>query len=160
MTESDWITIVGTVVTIGATVVTIVATIATIDQAKKARRASTNANTAVAKVRLAANADRLRSAQEHIRSLPSTQAALRGTNTARLIAGIRQEFDNTLSALPKDGPGSTARKLLETAQASLNKYEHALATEVDREAWQVLQTQVQDAISDLTAAAALPGETK
>jgi hypothetical protein len=102
----------------------------------------------------------LRSAQEHIRSLPSTQNALRGAKPDRLIASIRQEFDITLGVLPKEGPGSRARELVAIAQTSLNQYELALSTELDREAWQTLQTQVQDAISDLTAVATLPGETK
>lgn len=148
MTNSDWVSIVSTIVTIVATIITIVLTI-------KARRASADANAAAAKVRFAANADRLRSAQEHIRSLP-----LRGSRPDRLIANIRQEFDITLGVLPKEGPGSGARKLVAVAQTSLNKYESALPTGVDREAWQILQTQVQDAISDLTAVATLPGDIK
>jgi len=150
MTGSDWVTVVGMAVTISATIYTIV-------QAATAKRASNDANAAVAKVRLAANADRLRSAQEHIRSLPSTKDALRGAKPERLISSIRQEFDITLGVLPKEGPGSKARELLVIAQTSLNQYELALPTEVDREAWQSVQTQVQDAISELTAVATLPG---
>jgi hypothetical protein len=148
MTGSDWITS-------GSMVVTIVATIITIILTLTARRASADAKAAATKVRFAANADRLRSAQEHIRSLP-----LRGAKPDQLIANIRQEFDITLGALPKEGPGSEARNLLAVAQTSLNKYESALPTGLDREAWQILQIQVQDAISDLTAVATLPGETK
>ena len=151
MTISDWITLGATVVTIGATIFTVV-------QAKDARKASADAEAAVAKVRLAANADRLRSAQEHIRSLPSLQEALRGSKPERLIASIRQEFDITLGVLPKTGSGAQARELLVIAQSSLNKYEASLPTEIDRDAWQTLQSSVQDAISDLTTPA-LPGET-
>jgi len=148
MTGSDWITSGSMIVTIIATIITIILTI-------KATRASADAKAAVAKVRLAANADRLRSAQEHIRSLP-----LRGAKPDQLIANIRQEFDITLGALPKKGPGSEARILLAAAQTSLNIYASALPTGGDQEAWQNLQIQVQDAISDLIDVATLPGETK
>lgn len=148
MTDSDWITIGSMIVTIVATIITIVLTI-------QARRASADAKAAAAKVRFAANADRLRSAQEHIRSLP-----LRGAKPDRLIANIRQEFDITLGVLPKEGPGSQARELLMIAQTSLNKYESSLATEADKGAWEILQINVQDAISDLTAVATLSGEAK
>lgn len=148
MTDSDWITIGSMIVTIVATIITIVLTIV-------ARSASADAKAAAAKVRFAANADRLRSAQEHIRSLP-----LRGAKPDRLIANIRQEFDITLGVLPTEGPGSKARGLLVVAQTSLNQYEASLSTKADQGAWEILQINVQNAISDLTAVATLLGETK
>lgn len=148
MSGSDWITVGSMIVTIIATVITIVLTML-------AKSASVDARAAAASVRLAANADRLRSAQEHIRSLP-----LRGVKPDRLIANIRQEFDIALGALPKDGPGSKARKLVAQAQANLNQYETSLLTTPDKGKWEILQINIQDAISDLTAVSMLSGEDK
>lgn len=144
MTISDGITVLGIVVTV-------VATLITIWQAASARDSSRKARTAMDQVRLAAIADRLRSAQEHIRALPTAASSVRGAKTPPGVARIRQEFDNTLGALATTGPGSRARKLVVDAQNSLNQYALALPT-VDQAAWQSLQSAVQDAISELTTA--------
>lgn len=146
MTVSDAITIAGIIVTVCATVITVW-------QASEARKSSLSAQHALDKVRLAAIADRLRSAQEHIRALPTQARNLRGAKIPAGVARIRQEFDNVLGTLPKSGAGGEARTLVSAAQTSLDQYEASLPGNVDLRAWQSLQRTVQDAISDLTTAA-------
>jgi len=82
MTVSDGITL----VSMG---VTVVATAITVWQADSARKSSRDAQNALDKVRLAAIADRLRSAQEHIRALPTLSRNLRGAKIPAGVARIR-----------------------------------------------------------------------
>ena len=152
MQFTDWLSIISIIVTVGATAVTI-------GQAASAAKSSKAAQAAMATIRSAEIAARLRSAQEHIRTLPSVQDAARGGKFKPKLDRIRQEFDNVLGALPKEGEGSRARVLVASAQANLNTYEVSLSTTLDRAAWQSLQTAVQDAISELTTAAVQTGKT-
>lgn len=145
-------------ITLGGAAVTIVAMAVSIIQAKNALRDSRAATTAVSKFRLAANADRLKSAQQYIRNLPLIPAEQRGVQAAQQVSLIRQEFDSTLGALPMKGPGSDVRRLLTDAQANLDAYEASLTTPlVNRAAWQSLQSSVQDAVSILTTVSSEPG---
>jgi hypothetical protein len=102
-------------------------------------------------VQLAAVAERLKSAQEHIRDVAPERVSQRGFKSGNRIDLIRREFDNALSALPKTGAGSNARKQLASAQTELNSYQASISQTPGAESWQKLQTLVQDTISDLTA---------
>jgi len=152
MTVSDGITLAGTGVTLMGMAIAIW-------QAGSARKSSQDAQAAFDKVRLAGIADRLRSAQEHIRTLPPQSMNRRGAKIAVGIARIRQEFDSVLGALPKAGAGGKARTLVAAAQDSLNQYENSLGSQADQAAWQNLQRNVQDAISELTTAVSEHGFT-
>lgn len=103
-------------------------------------------------VQLAAVAERLKSAQEHIRDVAPEKTSLRGFKGDDRFDLIRREFDLALSALPKSGVGSEARKQLTNAQDKLNIYQRSLPVNPDQENWQKLQIFVQDTISELTSA--------
>lgn len=107
----------------------------------------------MARVELIGIAERLRAAQEYIRSLPTDLTSLRGYDSKANVDRIRREFDNALGALTAEGPERVARESLSDAQENLNRYATSLGVQIDVQAWQALQTQVQNAISELTAAA-------
>lgn len=142
MTVSDWITLVGVGVTILSMGVSI-------NQAMSARNSSRSAKRVMDAVQLAANAERLKSAQEHIRDVAPEKVALRGFKIGNRFDLIRREFDYSLSSLPKKGIGGEAREQLVQAQTELNSYEASLKSNPDVETWQKLQALLQDAISDL-----------
>jgi hypothetical protein len=144
MTFSDWITTIGVVVTLISMVVSIF-------QARSARKSSESAKTAMAAVQLAAVAERLKSAQEHIRDVAPDKAAQRGFKVGNRFDLIRREFDSALSALPKEGHGSQARAQLTSAQNELNTYQSTFASSPSQGNWQQVQILVQDTISELTA---------
>lgn len=146
-----WITVIGTVASLAGMVIAI-------GQARSAYRSSQIASAAMTTVQLAAVAERLKSAQEHIRDMAPDKLSLRGFKSGSRVDAIRQEFDTALSALPKTGMGSTARGQLVKAQSRLNSYSSSLSTEPNNFEWQNLQSLVQDTISDLTATAIQTGE--
>ena len=123
----------------------------TIAQARKAVKSSQTAVAAMTAVQSTAIAERLRAAQEHIREAAPSRITQRGAKPAKRIASIRLEFDNALSALPRDGKGGAAREQLARAQTQLNSYEASLTGTPNLISWETLQTLVQDTISDLTA---------
>lgn len=137
-------------ISLGGTAVTLIAMFVSIRQAKNALRDSRTAASAVSKVRLAVNAERLKIAQQHIRSLPSFESERRGADIVPLVRQIHQEFDGALGALSMEGTGGEARQLVIKAQASLNEYEASLTGTVSRPALLRLRSYVQDAISKLT----------
>jgi ribosomal protein S15P/S13E len=142
MTNSDGITVIGTVVTIIGMVVTIW-------QARSAFKSSQAAKNAMVAVQLASVAERLKAVQEHIRDVAPDKASQRGYTVGNRFDLIRQGFDNALSALPKAGTGSEARSELAVAQIELNRYQKTFSQTPDHDAWQKLQVSVQDAASDL-----------
>ena len=144
MTASDWITVVGAAVTIGGMMVSI-------HQAKNAFRSSQIAKNAMSAVQLAAVAERLKSAQEHIRDVAPYKVSQRGFKIGTRLDLIRREFDSALSSLPKTGMGGDARKQLADAQNELNKYQGSLNSTPNAIIWQKMQTLVQDTISELTS---------
>jgi hypothetical protein len=144
MTFSDWITIGGAVVTLVGMAVSIV-------QARSALKSSKVAKNAMTAVQLVAVAERLKSAQEHIRDLATDKVSQRGFKIGNRFDLIRREFDSALSALPKTGRGSEARTQLASAQNQLNNYQKSLQSNPDPMSWQELQIFVQDTISDLTS---------
>jgi hypothetical protein len=153
MTFSDWITLIGTVVTI-------VGMLVAIGQARSALRSSKVAKSAMTAVQLAAVAERLKSAQEHIRDVAPDKVSQRGFKVGNRIDLIRRAFDGALSVLPRAGMGSEARTQLTKAQSDLNNYQASLSEIPDPEMWQKLQVSVQDSVSDLTSTATKLGEKK
>lgn len=146
ITLTDWITIAGAAITVTAMTVSIV-------QARRAAASNRDIRSAMARVELIGIAERLRAAQEYIRSLPTDLTSLRGYDSKANVDRIRREFDNALGALTAEGPERVARESLSDAQENLNRYATSLGVQIDVQAWQALQTQVQNAISELTAAA-------
>lgn len=144
LTLSDLITLLGVLVTLVSMAVSI-------HQARSALKSSQAATTAMSTVQIIAVAERLKSAQEHIRDLAVEKVSLRGFKLGSRFDLIRREFDQALGALPKVGKGGEARLLLTDAQKELNNYQTSLAATPDSESWQKLQSLVQDAISDLTS---------
>lgn len=144
-------TTIGTVASVGSAIFTLY-------QTKRAREASQSARAAMTSVQLAAVSERLRSAQEHIRDISPQKSSARGFKWSPKIDAIRKEFDNVLSALPSAGPGKGAREILSRAQNHLNKYESSLGTKADSSEWQMLQSDVQDAVSELVAEASKQGD--
>ena len=151
MSFSDRITLIGTVVTLISMGVSIW-------QARSAFRSSQIAKRAMKAVKLAAVAERLKSAQEHIRDVAPDKVTQRGFKVGNRFDIIRREFDSALNALPKTGVGSEARKLLTNAQTELNSYQNSTLSSKDSTTWQRLQVFVQDAISDLTSTTSSIGE--
>ena len=171
MSLSLWLTGIGTFASVASMCVAI-------RQAKNAYKSSQDAKAAMATVQLSAVAERLKTAQEHIRDLAPSKVKQRGRQFEPKIDLIRQEFDTALSALPTVGVGSAARGLLVRAQGHLNTYQslpksedgpqrEALQAEREKlqaekeklqEEWQELQGLVQDAISDLRSTAFNTGE--
>lgn len=136
------------IITIAGAIITILGMAVTIWQAKKARDYSQSAKLARDSAHLSSVADRLKSAQDFIRDI-SPDKMKRGYKVEERIDSIRKEFDATLSSLPKGGSASGARELLGSAQAALNSYESSLTGTASATAWQKLQTEVQDTISEL-----------
>lgn len=148
---SVFITTIGTIASVGSAIFTFL-------QTKRAREASKSARAAMTSVQLSAVSERLRSAQEHIRDISPQKSSARGFKSSPRIDAIRKEFDNVLSALPSDGPGKGARDILSRAQQHLNKYEKSLGIKADDSEWQMLQSDVQDAISELIYEASKQGD--
>lgn len=146
MSVSDWIAI-------ASALITIIAMIISIRQAWNAATSSKKAQSALQTVQLSAIAERLKSAQEHIRAIAPGSVLRRGFNASDSLALIRREFDTAMNALPRNGDGSTARDELGKAQKMLAKYEKTIAAEPDAEYWQAIQVHVQDAVSDLSGTA-------
>ncbi|SCD25501.1 putative membrane protein [Brucella inopinata] len=144
VSSSDWITISGAIITLISMAVSI-------RQAKSARKSSRDAMSAMAAVQLSAVGERLKSTQEHIRDVGPPKKQERGYKVGNRFDLIRREFDNALSALPKTGHGSTARRLLTQAQIKLNDYQESFHLEPDSETWRELQVLVQDTISELAS---------
>lgn len=147
-----------------ATLVTLAGMAVSIGQAKSALKSSQVAKNAVAAVQLAAIAERLKAAQEHIRDVAPDKVSQRGFKIGNRLDLIRREFDSALSALPKIGMGSQARTQLTSAQAELNRYQTSLSLKpslmptADSETWQKLQVFVQDAVSEITSTTSSLGE--
>lgn len=150
---SDWVTVIGVVVTLFSMTVSIL-------QAGSARKSSQAARSAMAVVQLAAVGERLKSAQEHIRDIAPDKTQVRGYKVGNRFDLIRREFDNALSALPKVGHGSIAREQLTKAQTELNDYQASFPTKPDPTKWRELQVLVQDTISELGSNTADIGESK
>ncbi|AZV77701.1 hypothetical protein EBB79_07220 [Parasedimentitalea marina] len=150
MDFSSWITVIGTVASLASMAVAI-------RQARNAFKSSNDAKKAMATVQLAAVAERLKSAQEHIRDLAPDKVTERGFKSGSKIDSVRREFDTAMSALPTSGVGSSARVLLSNAQASLNEYYSSLHQEPNLDEWQTSQKLVQDTISNLTSTASIQG---
>lgn len=148
-----WLTGVGTLASVLSMIVAFI-------QAQKAYKSSQDAKAAMATVQLAAVAERLKTAQEHIRDVSPDKVSLRGYKFAPKIDLLRQEFDTALSALPKVGVGSTARGLLVAAQGHLNIYNSSLPEQPGNSEWQNLQGLVQDTISELKSTAFSTGGQK
>ena len=153
MTVSDWLTVIGVVVTLSSMTVSI-------RQAVSARKSSQAARSAMAVVQLAAVAERLKSAQEHIRDIAPDKTQARGYRVGNRFDLIRREFDNALSVLPKVGHGSIARGQLTKAQTELNDYQASFSTAPDPMKWRELQVLVQDTISELGSNTADIGDSK
>lgn len=145
------VTTIGTIASVGSAIFTLY-------QSKRAREASRSARAAMTSVQLAAVSERLRSAQEHIRDISPQKSLARGFKWSPKIDSIRKEFDNVLSALPSAGPGKAARETLSKAQRHLNNYESSLGTTPDTSEWQMLQSDVQDTVSELVAEASKQGD--
>ena len=132
-------------------VVTIFGMVVTIHQARSAFSSSQVAKNAMTSVQLAAVAERLKSAQEHIRDVAPDKVSMRGFQIGNRLDSIRREFDSALSTLPKFGIGSNARTQLTSAQSELNVYQKSLSSTPDLLSWEKLQVFVQDTVSDLTS---------
>ena len=144
MTFSDAFTTIGVVVTLASTGVTI-------HQARKARTYSRSAEHARDAAQLNAVAERLKSAQDHIRDIAPEKLGRRGYDAGKRIDSIRREFDATLGALPRGGTAKQARNLLSLAQSHLNTYQSSVDHQPDKGAWEKLQVTLQDTISDLSS---------
>lgn len=144
MTQSDWISVI-------STIVTVIGTGVTIWQARSALRSSKAAKNAMVAVQLASVVERLKAAQEHIRDVAPEKPLQRGYRVGSRFDLIRQGFDAALSALPKTGMGSAARTQLADAQTQLNGYQKTFPKTPDHDSWQKLQVSVQDAVSELTS---------
>lgn len=144
MTVSEWLTAIG----VAATVVSM---LVSIWQARSAFASSQVARSAMTSVQISVIAERLKSAQEHIRELAADKVSQRGFKVGNRFDLIRREFDTVLNTLPKSGEGGEARIQIKNAQAELNIYQQSMSLNPDIETWQKLQTLVQDAISDLTS---------
>lgn len=151
MTTSDFITLGGAAITLISMYITIRQAQSARTYSNNAKKSSQDAKAAMTAVQLAAVAERLKSAQEHIRDVAPQRILIRGVKIDERFDLIRREFDLALSALPKAGTGSEARKILTNAQAKLNIYRVSLPSQPDQDTWQSLQIFVQDTISDLTS---------
>lgn len=144
MDLSDWITVIGVVVTLISMGVTIL-------YAQSAGRSSRSANSALTAVQLSVIGERLKITQEHIRDVSPEKALVRGYKVGNRFDLIHREFDNALSALPKTGAGSEARAQLIKAQAELHDYQTSFPVSPDPAKWRALQILVQDTISELAS---------
>lgn len=144
MTLSEWLTAIGVIATV-------ISMLVSVWQARSAYASSQVAKSAVTSVQLSAIAERLKSAQEHIRELAADKVSQRGFKVGNRFDLIRREFDTALNTLPKSGEGGEARIQIKNAQTELNIYQQSMSSDPDVETWQKLQTLVQDAISDLTS---------
>ncbi|MFE0235308.1 hypothetical protein ACFW0F_15310 [Brucella anthropi] len=153
VSSSDWITISGAVITLISMAVSI-------RQAKSARKSSRDAMSAMVAVQLSAVGERLKSTQEHIRDVAPAKKHVRGYKVGNRFDLVRREFDNALSALPKTGPGSAARRILTQAQIKLNDYQESFHLQPDPVTWGELQVLVQDTISELASSSTRIGDHK
>jgi hypothetical protein len=98
---------------------------------------------------MTAIADRLKSAQDHIRDVAPEKLNKRGYDHGKRIDSIRRDFDASLNALPQGGLSEDARTRLKAAQATLNIYQKSLSGIPDQQAWERLQVETQDTIPEL-----------
>lgn len=142
MTTDSIVTLVGTVVTVIATIITIV-------QAKKAKDYKEQIKFDIRKINLSGSSERLKRAQDDIRSLPTDSSNIpRGLKVNELILNIKSQFDFALNAIDPNGPDSDIRTVLTDAQNKLNSYELGWNSKnIKSTDPHELQSLVQDAIS-------------
>lgn len=139
----DYISIAGTAVTLASMGISIL-------QAKKARKASKDAEKILIAVNMTSVAERLKTAQEHIRGIAPEKLKQRGFNPEELINSIHKEFDAALNDLSSSGEGSEARKKIVKAQSIFDSY-CSSKNMPNRDLWIGLRQLIQDAISTLTS---------
>lgn len=122
MTESDLITIMGTVITI-------ISMFVTIFYANKAKNYKEQIQFDIRKINLSGIVDKLKRTQDEVRKLPKTLPPKRGVKVDDILTTIKSHFDYVLNLLDSDGPDSEIRTYIKNAQSSLNLYENSFSSD-------------------------------
>lgn len=141
MTESDFITIIGTIITIISMLVTIV-------YANKAKNYKEQIQFDIRKINLSGIVDKLKRTQDEVRKLPKTLPPKRGVKVDEILTTIKSHFDYVLNLLDSDGPDVEIRTYITSAQSSLNSYETLFSSgqAIDNEVVNITEY-IQEAIS-------------
>ena len=141
MTESDFITIIGTIITIISMLVTIVYT-------NKAKNYKEQIQFDIRKINLSGIVDKLKRTQDEVRKLPKTLPPKRGVKVDEILTTIKSHFDYVLNLLDSDGPDVEIRTYIPSAQSSLNSYETLFSSgqAIDNEVVNITEY-IQEAIS-------------
>lgn len=141
MTNSDIITIVGTIVTVFSMIVTII-------YANKAKSYKKQIQFDIRKINLSNIVEKLKKTQDEIRKLPKTTPIKRGVKVEDIITTIKAHFDYVLNFLDSDGPDTDIKIFISNAQSSLNVYEVDFSSEnTNAEEVIKLTESIQEAIS-------------
>ena len=124
----------------------------TICQARKAKKFSNDARRTLETVKLSSIAERLKNLLEHLRDIAPEKFSQRGFEWRERLDKIREEFDLALGSLAKSGVGEKMRLKIADAQRTLKLYKKTINNSPDSELWHRLREEIQDSISDLTAA--------
>lgn len=137
------------IITLVGTVVTVIATGIAIWQALEAKSYSQQIKFDIRKINLSACSEKLKRAQDDIRSLPTNFSNVpRGLKVKDLMLNIKSQFDFSLSVIDSNRPDSDIRKILSNAQVKLNDYEQGWSnSNPNPEDVYELQILIQDAIS-------------
>ena len=141
MTESDFITIIGTIITIISMLVTIVYT-------NKAKNYKEQIQFDIRKINLSGIVDKLKRTQDEVRKLPKTLPPKRGVKVDEILTTIKSHFDYVLNLLDSDGPDVEIRTYITSAQSSLNSYETSFSYDkaIDNKVVSITEC-IQEAIS-------------
>ena len=141
MTESDFITIIGTIITIISMIVTML-------YANKAKKYKEQIQFDIRKINLSSIVDKLKRIQDEVRKLPKTLPPKRGIKVDDILITIKSHFDYVLNLLDSDGPDSEIKTYIKSAQSSLNSYETSFSSNQDNNDEVVFITEyIQEAIS-------------
>ena len=141
MTQSDYITIIGTIITILSMIVTIA-------YAQKAKRYKEQIRQDIRKINLSNIVETLKKSQEEIRKLPKNSITKRGVNIDLVFDSIQEHFDNSLNLLDSDGPDRNIRDYINKAQHSFNSYQSEFANgQYNTDTVVLITESVQSAIS-------------
>lgn len=141
MSESDFIAIVGTIVTVISMFVTIMYT-------NKAKNYKEQIQFDIRKINLSGIVDKLKRTQDEVRKLPKTLPHKRGVKVDEILTTIKSHFDYVLNLLDSDGPDVEIRNYITSAQSSLNLYETSFSSNKANDAEVVNITEyIQEAVS-------------
>lgn len=119
MISSDFISIMGSIITFLSTIVTIL-------YANKAKKYKEQTQLNIRKINLTDVVEKLKRIQNEVRELPLKFPIKRGLKPENTIKTIKVDFDFVLNLIDSDSLDAKIRDFISEAQKSLNQYEASL----------------------------------